>query len=156
MRGQSASVAVLNFPSGDAYMSPRRMRVLARTLNKAAADCEAKIVGRLLDAPVELEYEMDFDENLLDVGNKSLMIKMVKAFGVARFTTSDLHQILKPERYPAFIAEDSNEIERAAANMEHNGMFTESRGPRGGKGWVLTDAAVVSAKRLAGQSSTEE
>jgi hypothetical protein len=151
VRGNSSSITILNFPDGDTFMSPHRMRALARTLNRAAADCQEKISTRFLDEPVELEYEIDFELDLSMASDQSLLCQMVAQLGVARFSLADLHRVMKPDRYPVFIVEDADVIGRAADSMVRNGMFVNSPGPRGGKGWVLTDAAVAAAKRLARQ-----
>ena len=149
IRGHFPSVAVLNFPSDDAYMSPHRMNALARTLSIAATDCQEKIKARFLDAPVELEYHIDFALDLRMASDQSVLCRLVAQLGVARFSLADLHQVMKPDRHPAHIADDAKEIENAANTMQRKGMFVSAPGPRGGKGWMLTDAAVAAATRQA-------
>jgi hypothetical protein len=102
----------------------------------------------MLDDPVELEYEVQFEEICLGEHDGSLLLKVILAFGVGRFTIADLHKILRPERHPSHIAEDAKQIELAAEKMERQNFLVGIQGPRGGKGWGLTDNAVESAKRL--------
>lgn len=132
------------------------MRALARTLNQAAADCQEKIAARFLLEPMDLEYKIDFQLDLAMASDQSLLCLMVAQLGVARFSLADLHRVMKPDRHPTFIREDTDVVEHAADTMVRNGMFIKSPGPRGGKGWLLADAAVAAAKRLTGKTSQSD
>lgn len=104
--------------------------------------------------PLDLAYEVDFQLDLSNASDQSLLCQMVVQLGVERFSLADLHRVMHPERHPQFIREDTDKIEQAANAMVRNGMFIKSPGPRGGRGWVLSDAAVASARRMARNKAT--
>jgi hypothetical protein len=148
VRAEGASIEILNLPCNDVFMSPMRMKALAGALVQAAADCERTIKGRMRTEPVELQYEIRFYEEPLQDDKQSVLVTLVNTFGVGRFAADDLDQVLNPSRHPGFGEKDFVNAERAGAAMVRRGMFVESKGPKGGLGWLLTDAAVTSARRL--------
>jgi hypothetical protein len=141
--GEAMVAKLINFPFAGSYMNPDDLRAIAIALQQAANECEL-IRQSGLTKSSELYFSISPKVLPHVARSESILDKLAQTFGNRRFGIGELHRLLMPHRHPHFIDADSKRIRQQATEMVKQKIFVESKGPRGGEGWLLTMPSFLS------------
>lgn len=133
--GDKMLVKIAGLPDEHVNLSQQQVRAIGVGLQKIAEECEFHSPHGRTKA-FEIDYAVSGN---VAPETPSVLDRLVEVFGNKRFGITELHRQLLPHRHPQFIAADAVRIEQQATEMVKQGIFVESRGPRGGAGWLLAD-----------------